>query len=167
MYERTKIRKYKRMETPYMARFRVKQYEDQEMSFPDWDIVAVENLSAGGMLFNYSKNLERDLLLDFKIDISKSIPTINCIGKIIRIEEFQYLLTQDVQPLNSMFRIATEFTEIDKQERDMINITAEETLRKEAKGKNFDLEKPRPRAVVLEDDYLLRTLIDDALKDRG
>ena len=167
MYERTKIRKYKRMETPYMASFRVKQHEDQEMSSPDWDIVAVENLSAGGMLFNYNKNLERDSLLDLKIDISKSTHTINCVGKIIRIEEFQYLLTQDVQPLNSMFRIATEFTEIDKHERDMINITVEETLRKEAKGRNFNLEKPRPRAIVLEDDYLLRTLIDGALKDRG
>ena len=167
MYERTKIRKYKRIEKPYMARFRVKQYEDQEMSSPDWDIVAVKNLSAGGVLFNYNKNLEIDSLLDLKIDISKSTPTINCVGKIIRIEEFQHLLTQDVQPLNSMFRIATEFTEIDKQERDMINITVEETLRKEAKGRNFNLEKPRPRAIVLEDDYLQRTLIDAVLKDRG
>ncbi len=102
MYERTKIRKYKRTETLYMARFRVKQYEDQEISSPDWDIVAVENLSAGGMLFNYNKNLERDSLLDLKIDISKFTPTLNCVGKIIRIEEFQHLLTQDVKPLNSM-----------------------------------------------------------------
>ncbi len=102
MYERTKIRKYKRMETPYMTRFRVKRYEDQEMSSPDWDMVAVKNLSAGDMLFNYNNNLEIDSLLDLKIDISKSTPTINCVGKINRIEEFQHLLTQDVQPLNYM-----------------------------------------------------------------
>jgi hypothetical protein len=103
MYERTKIRKYKRMETPYMARFRIKQYEDQAMSSTDWDIVAVKNLSAGGILFNYNKNLERDSLLDLKIDISKSTHTINCVGKIIRIEEFQHLLTQDVLNTNIKF----------------------------------------------------------------
>ena len=40
-----------------------------------------------------------------------------------------------------MFRIATEFTEIDEQEREMINTTVEAILRKEAKKKNFYLEK--------------------------
>ncbi len=34
-----------------------------------------------------------------------------------------------------------------------------------AKGKNLKLEKLR--AIVLDDDYVLRTLIDDVLKNRG
>jgi hypothetical protein len=80
----------------------------------DWDMVPVKNLSAGGMLFDYNKNLELDSILDCKIDISKSTPTINCVGKIIRIEQ--------PQP-NSMFRIAAEFTEIGEQEKEIITTT--------------------------------------------
>jgi CheY-like chemotaxis protein len=165
MYNDTKKRKYNRIEKPYTARLRVKQYEDQEMSSPDWDTAVVENLSAGGMLFNYNKNLEIGSLLDLKLSISESKAAISCIGRVIRIEEFQYLLRQVVQPLNSVFRIAIEFTEIEEQERKMISITAKKALRKEAKGKHFSLVKIR--AIVLDDDYVLRTLIYDVLKDRG
>ncbi len=123
-YKRIELtkRKYKKIVPPYIARFRVGQYEGQEMSSPDWDIVAVKNLSAGGMVFDYNKNLELDSLLDLKIDLFKSIPVINCFGRVVRIEE--------PQP-NSRFRIAAEFTEIDEQEREMINTTVEAILRKE------------------------------------
>ncbi len=135
MYINTEERKYKRIEldkrkykeivTPYIARFRVKQYEGQEKPSIDWNIVAVKNLSAGGIIFNYyNENIEIGTLLDLKIGFLKSIPTINCIGRVIRIEESQ---------LNSMFRIATELTEIDEHERKMINTTVEAALRKEAK----------------------------------
>ncbi|HDY66512.1 MAG TPA: response regulator [Candidatus Scalindua sp.] len=163
MYNDTEKRKHEIMgleKRKCFARFRVKQYEDQEMSSPDWDTVAVKNLSAGGMLFHYHKNLEIDSLMDLTIDISECIPTINCVGRVIRIEEFQSLSTQDVQPLTSMCRIATEFTEIGKQERETINIAVGET-----KGKNLNLKKLR--AIVLDDDYILRTLINDILKNRG
>ncbi len=134
MYNYTERRKYKRIElgkkkykeilAPYIARFRVKQYCSREMSPLDWNIVAVKNLSAGGIKFNYYKmNLGFGTLIDLKIDFIKSIPTINCIGRIIRIEkETQY---------NSMFRIATEFTEIDDKDRKIINITVEAILRNE------------------------------------
>ena len=138
MYKGQERRKYKRIELakrknkkiipPYIARFRVKQYEGQEMSSPDGDRVAVKNLSAGGMVYDYNKNLELDSLLDLKIEFFKSIPAINCIGRVVRIEESQ---------LNSMFRIAAKVTEIDEQERKMINTTIEAMLRKERKQNIF------------------------------
>ncbi len=156
MRERTKIRKYTRIEKPFSSRFRVKQYKDRETTFPDWDTAALKNLSAGGMLFNCNKNLGVDSLLDLEIDMSESTPSINCVGKIIRSKESE---------LASMFDIAIEFTEIDKQEREMINITAEQTLRKEVKVRNFSSE--RPRAMVLDDNYIFRTIIADVLKNRG
>ncbi len=112
-------RKYKRMEKPVMVRFRSIPLVAKETVSTGWDTVTVKNLSAGGMLFDYNNNLELYSLLDLKIDISRSTPTINCVGKIIRIEE--------LQP-NSMLRIATEFTEIDEQEKAMINTTVEEAL---------------------------------------
>ncbi|MHC4181730.1 MAG: PilZ domain-containing protein [Planctomycetota bacterium] len=135
MYNNTEERKYKRIElerrkykeiaTPYIARFKVKLCEGQEKSSLDWNIVAVKNLSAGGIIFNYyNENIEIGTLLDLKIGFLKSIPAINCIGRVIRIEESQ---------LNSMSRIATELTEIDEHERKMINTTVEAALRKKAK----------------------------------
>ena len=120
-YERIELegRKNKETEKPFTARFRVKQYESQDLSLTNWNIVDVKNLSAGGMLFNYNKNQKIDSLIDLKIDISESIPPINCVGKILRIEE--------LQP-HSMYHIATEFTELDKQEKETVNTTVNKLL---------------------------------------
>ncbi len=120
-YERIELEESKNrgIEKQIMARFRVKQYEGLEMSSTKWDTVPVRDISAGGLAFNYIKNLGFNSLLDFKIDISQTAPTINCVGKIIR--------TDRPQP-HSMCRIATEFTEIDKQEKEMINTTVEKVL---------------------------------------
>ena len=125
----TEKRKYERIELEgrinrgiekhFMARFRVKQYESLDLSLTNWDTVDAKNLSAGGMLFNYNKNQNIDSLLDLEIDISESRPPINCIGKIIRVEE--------LQP-HSIYHITTEFTEIDKQEKEMINTTVRNFL---------------------------------------
>ncbi|MEE9604127.1 MAG: PilZ domain-containing protein [Candidatus Scalindua sp.] len=113
-------REYKRIEKPFMVRFRTIPLVAKKMVSPGWDIVAVKNLSAGGMRFNYKKDLGLGSLLDLKIDISKSTPTINCVGKVTRI---------DHSHLHSMLRIATEFTEIDEQEKEVINTTVEEIIK--------------------------------------
>ncbi len=124
MYNDQKRRKYKIIEKPYMARLRIKQYEGLEMSSSEWDMVALKNLSAGGALFNYRKNLGIGSLLDLKIDVSIATPTIKCAGKVTRIEY--------TQP-HSILRIATEFieiefTEIGEHEKKIINTTVEEVL---------------------------------------
>ncbi len=113
-------RKYKRIEKPYMARLRIKQYEGLEISSAEWDIVALKDLSAGGALFYYSKYLGLGSLLDLKIDVSTAMPTVKCAGKVTRIEY--------TQP-HSIIRIATEFTEISEQEKKIINTTVEEVLK--------------------------------------
>jgi hypothetical protein len=142
-YERLELEKmkHKKIVTPYIARFRVKQYEDQEMSSPDWDIVAVKNLSAGGMLFQHSKNLGLGSLLDLRIDLFKSVPTINCVVKVTRIEQPQPLLIEEGQSLIFMFRMAAKFTEIDEQEKELINTTVKKILGKELRMMNFYLKK--------------------------
>jgi hypothetical protein len=109
-------RKYKRIEKDFMVRLRTTSLADKKAGSTDWNMVAVRNLGVGGMLFYYNKSLELNLLLDLKINISKSTPTINCVGKIKRIEE-------PIPP--SIFGIATEFTGIDEQEKEMINKVAE------------------------------------------
>ncbi len=121
--------KYKEIVSPCIARFRVKQICNSELPPPDWNIVAVKNLSAGGIKMNYYKeNLEVDSLIDIKIEFIKSISAINCTGRVVRIER---------TPYNSMFRIAAEFMEIDKNEREIINATVEAILRKETKRRIY------------------------------
>ncbi len=105
-------RKYRRIEKPFMARFRTKQFEGVDAPLTNWEAVTLKDISAGGTLFNYKKNLGFNSLLDLKIDVSTSTPTINCVGKIIRIEE--------PKP-DSVYRIATEFKEIDEQEKEKLN----------------------------------------------
>ncbi len=112
-------RKYKRIEKPFMARLRIKQYEGLEISSAEWDVVTLGDLSAGGARFSYNKNLGIDSLLDLNIDVSTDTPTIKCVGKVTRIEQSQPHYT---------LRIATEFTGIEEKGKEMINTTVEEIL---------------------------------------
>ncbi len=130
-YKRIELgkKKYKEIVIPYIARFRVKQCDGQETSSHEWNIVAVKNLCAAGIMFNYYKmNLEFGLVLEMKIEFIKSRPNISCIGRIVRIEDAH---------ANSMFRIATEFTEINDLDREIIDTTVEAILKREAKKRVY------------------------------
>ncbi len=119
MYNNIEKRKYKRIKKPYWSRLKIINFKNL-YQFPDkWDTVALKDISAGGFSFNYNENLGIDSLLDSKIDLSASTLPINCVGKIIRIEQSQP---------NSMFHIATEFTEINEQAKELINTTVEENI---------------------------------------
>ncbi len=130
-YKRIELEKwkYKEIVSPCITRIRVTQCDGQETSPSEWSIVAVKNLSAGGIMFNYYKmDLEFGSLLELKLDFIKSKPTISCIGRVVRIEDAH---------TNSMFRIATEFTEINDLDREIINTTVEAILKREAKKRIY------------------------------
>ncbi len=122
MYEGAEKRKYKRIEKPYMVRFQIKQYKGLEISTAEWDMVALKDLSTGGVLFNYNKNLGIGTVLDLKIGFSTSTPPLECAGIVIRVKEQQY---------TSIFGIAVAFTEIGAQEKEMINKATVEILGQE------------------------------------
>ncbi len=117
-------RKYKRIEKPYMVRLRVKHHEGLKTSSAGWDWVVLKDLSAGGALCSYNKHLEIGTLLDLKIEVSTSTPTINCVGRVTRIEQSQ-------PP--STLHFAIEFEDIDEQEKKLINKIAEEIIEQKAK----------------------------------
>ncbi len=85
----------------------------------EWDVVALKNLSAGEAFFYYKKDLGIGSLLDLRIDVSTAMPTVKCAGKVTRIEQ---------SLPHSIHRIATKFTEISEQEKEMINTTIEAVL---------------------------------------
>ena len=105
-----------------MARFQVKQYKGLEISYAEWDMVALKDLSAGGVFFYSSKNLGIDSLLDLKIDVSTDSSPIECVGIVLRVKKQKY---------TSIFGIAAAFMEIGAQDKEMINKTAAEISRTE------------------------------------
>ncbi len=119
MFNGQERRIYRRIETPFMARFRVKQFEGVGTPLLFWDPVTIKNISAGGTFFYYKKNLGLDSLLYLKIYVPICTSVINCVGEITRIEE---------PKADTMFLIAIKFTEIDKQEKEKLNTTIEKLL---------------------------------------
>ncbi len=105
-----------------MVRFQVKQYKGLEISYAEWDMVALKDLGAGGVFFNSSKNLGIDSLLNLKIDVSTDSSPIECVGIVLRVKKQQY---------TSIFGNAAAFMEIGAQDKEMINKTAAEISRKE------------------------------------
>ncbi len=114
-------RKYQRIEKPYMAGVRVKQHEGHETGSTGWDSVTLHSLRAGGTFFYYKKDLGIGTLLDLKIDVFKSKPPVNPVGKVIRSEQFQLRPT-------SMFCIAIKFIDIGEHEKEAINTALEKAL---------------------------------------
>ncbi len=115
MYDHAEKRKYLRIEKPYMARFRVKPDGNPGADSTDWDMVAVNDLGAGGVFFNSSNDLEIGTVLNLKIGISTTTPSIKCDGIVTRVID---------HPNTSIFGVATAFTEIDEHIKEMINKVA-------------------------------------------
>jgi len=115
MDETSEKRKYKRIEKQYITRFRIRPDEAQDMDSKDWDMVALNDLGAGGIYFHVRKNLEIGTILDLKISFSISIPPIECRGAVTRVKKHAN---------HSVFGIATAFTEIDEDIKEMINKNA-------------------------------------------
>ena len=118
-------RKYKRTGEPYyMAALQIKHHEGLKRSSAGWDWVVLKDLSAGGALFSYNKNLEIGTLLDLIIDVSKYTPAINCVGRAVRIEQSQ---------THSTRHFAIEFEDTDEQAKELISKIAEEIIDQKAK----------------------------------
>jgi hypothetical protein len=105
-------RKYQRVEKPVIIRFRIRPQKGQEIASSDWDMVGVNDLSARGLFFNSSDNIEIGTVLDLSIGFSTSTAPVKCSGIVTRIKK---------HPNTSIFGIATAFTEIEEYEKEMID----------------------------------------------
>ncbi len=128
MYNGQERREYKRIEKPYRVRFKIRSDEAQEMGSDVWDSVTLHNLSVGSAVFFYNKDLGIGTLLDLKIEVPKSTLTINCVGKIIRIDKTQH---------TSMYGIAIKLINIGEQEKKLINKAIEEILSRKPNFSNI------------------------------
>lgn len=110
-------RRYKRIKKPFMVSFRVRKHKDAGKDDPRWDMIAVVNLGAGGILFYYNHKLKVGTQLDLIVNFSQKEDPIYSIGKVIRVEEL---------PFSYMFLVAVVFEEIDEKQREIIENVAEE-----------------------------------------
>ncbi len=116
-------RKYARIEKPYPLKMRTKVETDPDAwnrAIHEWELVVAKNLSAGGVFcYHAFKDLEAGSLVDLKIYLSKTLPPIDCVGKVTRIKK---------DPISPLDEIAVSFAEIDEQKRELINEAIEESL---------------------------------------
>ena len=105
-------RKYRRVEKPIIIRFRIRPQTGQSRVSSDWDMVGVNDLSARGLFFNSSYNIEIGTELELKIGFSTTTTPVKCMGIVTRVKKHQH---------TSIFGIATAFTDIDVHEKEMID----------------------------------------------
>ncbi len=109
-------RKYKRIDKPFALKMRTKQKTNPDAwnrVIHEWELVVAVNLSAGGVFcYHAFKDLEAGSLVDLKIYLSKTLPPIDCVGKVIRIKK---------DPISPLDEIAVSFAEMDDQKREMLN----------------------------------------------
>ncbi len=119
-YEKREFKRYENLpvEESIMARFQIRS-DAQGTGSDDWDSANLLNISAGGTFFCSKKDLGIGTLLDLKIDLPKYMSTINCVGKVIRTEQFEP---------TSVFTNAIKFIDIGEKEREMISTTVEKFL---------------------------------------
>ena len=111
-------RLYKRIRHQFITRFRIYPQKGSKESHK-WDIATIQNLSAGGLLFNYDKNLAADTLVEFKITLPFIIEPTHCLGTVCRSEPF------DKNSDNKLYKIATYFIELDDEKKEAITMYAE------------------------------------------
>ncbi len=112
MFTNMERRKYQRTEKPIIIRFRIRPENGKEMASSEWDMVGVNDLSAGGLFFNSSNNILDGTILDLKIGFSTSSTPIQSIGMVTRVKK---------QQGTSVFGIAAAFMNIAESEKELIN----------------------------------------------
>lgn len=110
-------RRYGRIKRHFVVRLRIRPGQTQAESLTSWNIVTVRDLSAGGILFNYDKEIEIGTLIDLKINFPLLITPIDCVAKVVRIEK---------PSLRAIVHIAAVFVDIGKKEKELVEKAAEE-----------------------------------------
>ncbi len=116
MYQGSDRRKYKRVKKPFLVNFQIRRHGALEED-RDWDMVAVLNLGAGGILFYYNKKIGEGVFLDLKINYSPEKPPIKCLGKVIRTEKLEHAY---------MFLIAVILLDMSEEDRKLLVDVVEE-----------------------------------------
>ena len=116
-------RKHIRIGQQFIRNFQVRPHQEGKggilVAFkkkPQWETVQVVDVSAGGVLFSYSKEIEKDILLDIKIDFYALKDEIKCTGKVLRVQRGMD---------SGKYHVAILFTQIGPEDQETINRIAQ------------------------------------------
>lgn len=133
IYQGPERRRYKRMKCSFMTRIGIYKENQKPEEYPKWNVVTLRNLGAGGICFNYSKRIELGTALKLIIELPKGIDSARCLGEVCRVDE----------PIQSaryprkipIYGIATQFTEIEAEEKNKINKFVESSYLEEKRNR--------------------------------
>ena len=110
-------RQYKRIKKNFLARFRLKHIGSDIGNEGGWEMVTTQNLGAGGVLFNYDKEIAPGSVIDMLINFPHIKNPVSCTGRVLRI---------DKDNPASLRKIAANFIDINPEDQNEINRAAEE-----------------------------------------
>ena len=117
MYKGPERREYKRIVKKFMVSFQMVPGDNEHFFNNGWDMVAAENLGAGGISIKYDRDIGINSLLNFKISFPRSETPIACQGRVVRVEKIAGTI---------LSKIAAVFEDIKEREKIMINQAADE-----------------------------------------
>ena len=117
MYAGPERRKYTRIRQPSIVEFNVVPGGAGGEGAAGCDVVGMEDLGAGGVLFKSKDKIEIGTLLEFTISLQGVERDVHCGGEVIRIKELSY---------SHMFLVAAMFTDISEEDKEMINKIADD-----------------------------------------
>ena len=108
-------REYRRIDKSFLTRLKIMPSKLNKLKEAFWDLITTRNLSVGGLLFNYYKEVPVGAEVELKIVFPLADRPIECIGKVIR---SQKIIDNGVK---SAYRIAAQFDDIKEQDKISIN----------------------------------------------
>jgi len=109
-------RHYKRINKNFMSKLRIWEETENKIVESGWNMVSLQNLSAGGVLMNLNRSIDVNSLVDLKINFPMADEPIECTGKVVRVED-----PSDVP----LYRVAVTFTKIKEEDKNTIQEAAD------------------------------------------
>ena len=108
-------RECRRIERGFLTRLKIMPSKLNKLKEAFWDLITAKNLSAGGLLFNYYKQVPVGVEIKLRIVFPLADSPIECTGKVVR---SQKIIDNGIK---SAYRIAAEFEDIDEKAKRSIN----------------------------------------------
>lgn len=105
-------RQYQRVKRQFIVRFRIKSDDSSEDDFSQWNVITCQDLSGGGMLLNFNREIQPGTLLDMEMKFALLSNPIKCVGKVLRVDK-----TRD----SPICRIAIIFSRIDEKDKETLD----------------------------------------------
>ena len=104
-------RAYRRIERSFLTRLKIMPSKLNKLKEVFWDLITTRNLSGGGLLFNYYKDVPVGAEIELRIVFPLADRPIECIGKVVR---SQKIIDNGAK---SAYRIAACFEDINDQDQ--------------------------------------------------